>query len=153
MSNFTNTFILRPLLLVAVIAGLTACNSGGSSGVATSGISSQSSASTSSSQTSSSSTNIQPPPPTKTGSFSLKWTAPATRADGSPISLSQIDGYRIYYGDKKGKYPNKVKLNNSTATSATVTKVATGTYYVVMTTVDSAGRESAQSAAITKQAM
>jgi hypothetical protein len=76
-----------------------------------------------------------------------------TRADGSPISLADIDGYRIYYGTSRGNYPQQVNLTNGTATSTTVKNLPVGTYYLVMTTYDSAGRESAQSGEVTKYAM
>ena len=88
-----------------------------------------------------------------TGSFSLSWTAPVTRQDGSPISLAEIEGYRVYYGDTQGKYTNMIDVNDGTANAATVTNVPVGDYYVVMTTYDSARRESAQSGVVSKQAL
>ena len=88
-----------------------------------------------------------------TGSFSLSWTAPVTRQDGSPISLAEIEGYRVYYGDTPGKYPNIIDINNGAASATTISNVPVGGYYIVMTTYDSAGRESAQSGVVSKQAL
>ena len=34
-----------------------------------------------------------------TGSLALSWSAPVARADGTPLSLADIDGYRIHYGE------------------------------------------------------
>jgi hypothetical protein len=82
--------------------------------------------------------------------MSLQWTAPVTRADGTPLSLSDIDGYRIYYGVSAGKYPNSFDMGDSTARSATVANVPVGTYAVVMTTYDVNGLESAYSPPVTK---
>jgi hypothetical protein len=87
------------------------------------------------------------------GSFSLSWTAPTTRTDGSPISLSEIDGYRVYYGSTQGDYPDSVDINDGSASSATISGVPAGDYYIVMTTYDSDGRESSQSGAVLKQAI
>ena len=88
-----------------------------------------------------------------TGSFSLSWTAPVTRQDGSPMSLAEIEGYRVYYGGTPGTYPNIVDINDSTASATTVSNVPVGDYYIVMTTYDSAGRESIQSGVVNKQAL
>jgi len=88
-----------------------------------------------------------------TGSFSLSWTAPVSRQDGSPISLAEIEGYRVYYGGTPGTYPNIVDINDSTASATTVSNVPVGDYYIVMTTYDSAGRESIQSGVVNKQAL
>jgi hypothetical protein len=84
------------------------------------------------------------------GSMTLQWTAPATRADGTPLSLSAIDGYHILYGPSAGNYPNRVNVADGTAQSATVTALPPGTYYVVMTTYDVNGLESAYSSMVTK---
>lgn len=93
-------------------------------------------------------------PSPATGSLSLSWTAPTTRADGTPISLSDINGYRIYYGTSKGSHPNQVNITSGSVTSKTIGNLASGKkYYLVMTTYDNSGRESAKSPEINKQAM
>jgi hypothetical protein len=84
------------------------------------------------------------------GSFTLKWTAPVARTDGTPLSLSDISGFFVYYGKSSGNYTSFVDVPDGTATSVTVTDVPVGTWYVVMTTYDDSGRESAYSAEITK---
>ena len=88
----------------------------------------------------------------QTGSFTLNWNAPVARADGSPLSLSAIDGFRIYYGNSPGNYPGVYDVTNGSAQSATVNNIPVGTYYVAMTTYDNTGLESGYSAAITKSA-
>jgi len=85
-----------------------------------------------------------------TGSFSLGWTAPVARSDGTPLSLADINGYRLYYGTSPGTYPDVVEVSDGTATSVTVTGAPLGTKYVVMTTYDAAGRESAYSGEVSK---
>lgn len=86
------------------------------------------------------------------GSFSLSWTAPSTRADGTPLSLADIGGYRVYYGASVGNYPNSVDITNGSVTSVVINNVPGGTYQVVMSTLDSNSVEGAQSAPITKVA-
>ena len=84
------------------------------------------------------------------GSFSLSWTAPTTRSDGTPLSLADINGYRIHYGTSPGNYTETVEVSNGTATSATVADIPVGTCYIVMTTYDVDGRESVYSPEISK---
>ena len=80
----------------------------------------------------------------------IAWTAPVARADGSPLSLAEIGGYRIYYGNRQGDYPNRVDVNDSAAVESTLNGLAEGTYYIVVTTYDTAGRESAFSPVVIK---
>ena len=93
-----------------------------------------------------------PPGPVQTGSITLHWTAPVARTDGTPLSLADIDGYRIFYGDSAGNYPNRLEVSDGTATSAIITDLPVGTYYIVMTTYDVSGRESAYSTMVAKAA-
>jgi Putative Ig domain len=87
------------------------------------------------------------------GGFTLSWTAPVTRTDGTPLSLAEIDGYRIHYGTSAGSYPGTVDVNDGSAQSATVNNLPAGTtYHVVMTSYDTSGLESAYSPDIVKVA-
>lgn len=86
----------------------------------------------------------------KTGTLTLSWSAPATRTDGEPLALSEIDGYRLYYGKNEGEYIKGANIKDGSAQSATVTGVPVGTYYVVLTTYDANGIESDYSASVKK---
>ena len=44
-----------------------------------------------------------------TGSATLSWTPPTTNTDGSP--LTNLAGYKVYWGPSQGTYPNSVTLN------------------------------------------
>jgi hypothetical protein len=87
-----------------------------------------------------------------TGSLTLSWVAPVARADGTPLSLSEIDGFRIYYGDSAGNYTHSVDITDATAQRVILNNLASGIYYIVMTTYDVDGRESAYSAVVRKTA-
>ena len=87
---------------------------------------------------------------TQTGSVTLGWTAPAERADGSPITMSEIAGYTVYYGTEMGSYPNVLNVDDGSATSATLTDLPVGTYYLVVSTRDNEGRESGYSDEVLK---
>ena len=74
--------------------------------------------------------------------INLAWTAPSEREDNTPLSLSAIGGYNIYYGSTQGQYINTVSIDDGTADSYTFNDLSTGTYYFVVTTYDTDGRES-----------
>jgi putative Ig domain-containing protein len=77
---------------------------------------------------------------TSTGSASLSWTPPTMNTDGSP--LTNLAGYKVYWGSAIGDYPNSVTLNNPGLASYVVEGLAPGTYYFVVTARSSAGSES-----------
>jgi VCBS repeat-containing protein len=82
-------------------------------------------------------------------SIRLSWTAPSEREDNSSISLSEIAGYTIRYGTTLGQYPNRVMINDGSATSYTFPGFPAGTYYFVLTTIDTEGLESQNSSVAT----
>ncbi len=85
---------------------------------------------------------VTPVQPAQAKQAQLSWVAPSEREDASPILLSEIAGYRIYFGTKQGSYNNTIEISDSTAMSYVFTKLTTGTYYIVLTTYDTDGRES-----------
>jgi hypothetical protein len=82
------------------------------------------------------------------GSLSLSWTAPTQNADGSV--LTDLAGYRIYYGTVPGNYTNQVRIDNPTVTTYLIENLLPDTYYVVATAVNSLSLESSYSAMVTK---
>ncbi len=82
------------------------------------------------------------------GSVTLDWTPPTENEDGS--DLSDLDGYKIYWGTTPGSYPNSVTLENEGLTSYVVDNLAPGTYEFVATSFNTARVESAYSNPATK---
>ena len=78
----------------------------------------------------------------------LAWTAPQTDSDGR--ALTDLTGFRIYYGNQRGSYTQSVTVSNPSTLSYTITNLSAGTYYMVITTVDASNNESAPSAEISK---
>jgi hypothetical protein len=78
----------------------------------------------------------------ETGSLGLRWTAPATREDGTVLEVSEIDGYNIYLGETTQTMQVEVDLNDGQADSVTVENIPLGTYFVALTVYDSEGNES-----------
>ncbi len=82
------------------------------------------------------------------GSATLSWTPPTENEDGS--LLTDLAGYRIYWGTTPGVYPNVIALGNPGLTSYVVENLVPGTYEFVATAIDSTGLESARSLPATK---
>ena len=87
---------------------------------------------------------VEVTPPTTTspdagsGQITLSWTAPGTRTDGSSISLSEIDHYRVDYGQQIEDLSQTVDVEAGT-TSYTFDGLATGTWYFQVYVVDTDG--------------
>lgn len=81
--------------------------------------------------------------------ISLSWTAPLTRMDGTSIALSEIDHYRILYGNNAKKL-GKVHKVDSDQSSYTFQDLPKGHWHFAITVVDQIGRESPQSSLVSK---
>jgi len=85
-----------------------------------------------------------------TADINLSWVAPSEREDNTSIALSEIAGYKIYYGTTQGQYSNSVDVNDGSAAGYTFKAFPSGTYFFVVTTYDTGGRESQYSAEVKK---
>jgi hypothetical protein len=79
---------------------------------------------------------------TTTSGKVLEWTAPTTRTDNTPLNLSEIQGYRVYYGTSPNNLTILVDLNDDTITDFTVNDIPSGNYYFAVTAYDMDGVES-----------
>ena len=82
------------------------------------------------------------------GSATLSWTAPTQNEDGT--ELTDLDGFKLYWGTTPGTYPNSVTIDNPTVTTYIVENLAPGTYEFVATAFNAAGVESRYSGTATK---
>ncbi len=83
-----------------------------------------------------------------TGSVTLSWTPPTENTDGT--ALTDLAGYRIYWGTTSGSYPNSVTIDNPGVTTYLVENLSPGTYEFVATSYNASGVESDYSAPATK---
>jgi len=82
------------------------------------------------------------------GSATLIWSSPLTNEDGTP--LSDLAGYKIYYGTSSGNYTQNRKVDN--VTTYTVTNLTDGlTYYFAVKAFDTSLNESAYSNEVFKK--
>jgi hypothetical protein len=82
------------------------------------------------------------------GSVTLSWTPPTQNSDGT--ALTDLAGYRIYYGRQEGYYPNRLVVDNPGLTTYVVENLSANTYYFVATAVNADGIESEFSNVATK---
>jgi len=75
-----------------------------------------------------------------TGSAQLAWSKPMTNTDGS--ALTDLAGYRIYYGRLPDSPSDKLDIAGPDTTSATIGKLSTGTWYFSIATYTTSGVES-----------
>jgi Fibronectin type III domain len=75
-----------------------------------------------------------------TGSAILTWQPPALNTDGS--SITDLAAFKIYWGTTQGTYSQSTKISSATARTHTVTGLAKGTWYFVVTALNSQGTES-----------
>ncbi len=80
---------------------------------------------------------------TATGSATLTWQPPTTNSDGTP--LTDLAGYRVYWGSAQGTYPNSITVNSPGLATYVVTSLVPGTYFFVTTAINKAGIESQRS--------
>jgi hypothetical protein len=78
--------------------------------------------------------------PTTTGSATLSWIPPTQNSDGSP--LTNLAGYRVYWGISPGGYTHSVRLNNPGLATFVVEPLESGTWYFAATAVNALGAES-----------
>ncbi len=81
------------------------------------------------------------------GTVQLSWYPPATNTDGSP--LTDLAGYRVYYGTTSRDYNNYIDVGN--VTTYQISNLTDGqTYYFAATSYDTSGNESIYSNEINK---
>jgi len=85
---------------------------------------------------------------TATASATLSWTAPTQNEDGS--TLSDLAGYKIYYGRSSGSYSNEIRITNPSVTTYVVDNLTADTYFFSATAFNAAGTESRFSTEVMK---
>ena len=83
------------------------------------------------------------------GSATLNWIPPVQNTDGSV--LTDLAGFKIYYGTSQGTYPNQVTINNPGVTMFVVDNLTPDTWYFVSTAFNTSSRESDFSNVVTRK--
>ena len=81
-----------------------------------------------------------------TGNALLDWTAPTENTDGTV--LTNLAGYNVYYGKQADQLSQVLRVTNPGVTSYLVESLGSGTWYFAVTSVSTAGIESARSGVV-----
>jgi len=81
------------------------------------------------------------------GNAVLDWTAPTENTDGS--ALTDLAGYKVYYGTSASNLSESVKVANPGLTSYTIGNLTPGKWYFAVTSITTGGVESAPSGVVT----
>jgi hypothetical protein len=87
-------------------------------------------------------------PSSSSGAATLSWTAPTRNTDGS--ALTNLSGYRIYYGTSSSALTKTISINSVGITTYMVSDLSPATYYFAISALNSSGAESARSAIASK---
>ena len=82
------------------------------------------------------------------GNATLSWMPPTENADGSV--LTDLAGYRIYYGRNPNNLTQVVVLDNPGLTRYVIENLTPARWHFAMTSVNAEGTESRRSATATK---
>jgi hypothetical protein len=77
------------------------------------------------------------------GRATLSWDAPTTRTDGSP--LTNLAGFKLYYGTSSGNLSNVVQVSDPGARSWVIENLTVGTWFFAASAYDQSGMESTRS--------
>ncbi|HZD53828.1 MAG TPA: putative Ig domain-containing protein [Woeseiaceae bacterium] len=88
---------------------------------------------------------------TTTGSVTLSWAAPTQNTDGTP--LTDLAGYRIYYGLAPGQYDQTLEINGAGVLSTVIDNLTQGTWYFAATAFTTSGVESDLSSEVQKSVL
>jgi hypothetical protein len=83
-----------------------------------------------------------------TGSATLSWTPPTSNTDGS--SLTNLSGYRIYYGTSSSSLSKTVQITNPSISTYVIDDLSAATWYFAVKAVTSSGVESGLSNKVSK---
>ncbi len=86
--------------------------------------------------------------PVGNGTATLSWEAPTTTTSGQ--ALSNLSGYRIYYGVDQNNLSEVVSLDSVGIQTYVIDNLGTGTWYFAIKAVTAAGVESALSNVVSK---
>jgi hypothetical protein len=82
------------------------------------------------------------------GTALLSWTPPTQNTDGSV--LTDLAGYKIYYGTASNNYSETVTINNPGLSSYQIDSLTAADWFFVMTAINSSGVESSYSTEVSK---
>jgi len=91
-----------------------------------------------------------PSDPTTVGNTTITWNAPSTRVDGTPIAMSELGGYYLYYGKSPDDISTVINIQDPYTFEITLNNLPSGKYYFRVSAFDTDGIEGPKSQTISK---
>lgn len=88
---------------------------------------------------------------TAAGSVTVTWQSPTQNTDGTP--LTDLAGFRVYWGTARDSLTNSVTLDNPGLSSYVLEQLTPATWYFALSAVNTAGVESPMSAVATERVL
>jgi hypothetical protein len=84
----------------------------------------------------------------------ISWDAPTTNSDGTNLTVTDLAGYKVYYGKKVDNnsilFGNVIPVSNVNETTVTILNLTSGTYCFAVTAYNTEGDESDYSNIVSK---
>jgi Fibronectin type III domain len=149
MQNSRRLFAYSPWLALTATLSLAGCGSDGSSDSSGSTQSTAAQTPATAAQTPTSPPPASPLPTATSSNATLSWAAPTENTNGT--ALTDLRGYRIYYGTSAKELNQVVALSSPGIQTYVVDGLSVGvTYYFAIAAMASDGTESAQSAVVSQ---
>jgi hypothetical protein len=78
----------------------------------------------------------------------LSWVPPTQNVDGT--TLTNLTGYKVFYGKASGQYPYSVSIGSPSITSAVIENLVPATWYFAIKAITASGTQSDFSKQISK---
>jgi hypothetical protein len=88
-------------------------------------------------------------PPVDDGTVVLTWTRPTRNVDGT--TLTDLSGYRIYYGRTANDLHEQLPITSPVVTSVEIEQLEPGVWYFAISAYTKAGVESTRTGPVSKQ--
>lgn len=81
----------------------------------------------------------------------LSWTAPLTRVNGESLSMGEIAGFEVVYGNAPDSLDHSIAIGDASVDELLIDDLSEGTWYFAMRTLDTDGNRSTLSEMVSKQ--
>ena len=94
---------------------------------------------------------VEAAPTVVTGLAVLSWSVPTTRADGQPLTMSELAGYEVHMLSESTGESRVITIDDPLSTARTIDGLTPDTHHFAVTAIDASGLISDLSSPVSKQ--
>jgi len=79
------------------------------------------------------------------------WTIPSTRANGTPLPISELAGYQVYWTRDSDKGAGTINVYKASAITTNLSTIVPDTYHIAISAIDTKGMKSSLSKVVSTQ--